>query len=149
MNRALLSSDSSEYRTPDWLFGMLDDEFHFDLDAAASAQNAKCRRYYDRAQDGLAQPWAPHTVFCNPPYGREIKKWVKKAHDETDLGATVVMIIPARTDTSYFHDYILGRAEVRFLRGRIRYLSAEGAEIGNSPFPTAVIIFRPKRRINP
>lgn len=135
MNSVLLSSKSNEWATPQWFFDELNKEFHFTLDPCATPENAKCAKYYTREQDGLLQDWSGETVFCNPPYGREIRKWVKKAHDEN---ATVVLLIPARTDTAYFHDYILGKADIRFLRGRLKFGSAET----NAPFPSMVAIFR-------
>lgn len=124
MNRALLSSRNMDWRTPDDFFAELDREFHFDLDAAASDGNAKCAHYFTPEDDGLRQDWSGHTVFCNPPYGREVGKWVEKAYRESRRpGTAVVMLIPARTDTAYFHEYIFGgRAdEIRFLRGRLHF----------------------------
>lgn len=91
-----------------------------------------------KAEDGLSQNWAGKRVFCNPPYGRELPKWIKKAHDEAEKGALVVMLIPARTDTRAFHDYIYHQAETRFLKGRIKFGNAKAS----APFPSMVVIFR-------
>ena len=103
MNKALLSSVKMDYCTPQAFFNRLNEEFHFALDAAATAKSAKCPLYYTPETDGLSQSWnCGGAVFCNPPYGREIGKWVRKAFEEAQAGATVVMLIPARTDTSYF-----------------------------------------------
>lgn len=140
ISHALFSSTRDDWPTPGWLFSELDREFGFTLDAAASLENAKCPTYFTRAQDGLAQPWAPHVVFCNPPYGtRETGRWVAKAFEESERGTTAVLLLPARTDTRWWHDYIEPRVQVRFLRGRLKF---EGAE-HPAPFPSAVVVFRP------
>lgn len=123
MNKEVMfSSKTDSWGTPQWLFDELDAEFHFDLDVCAIPENAKCERYYTPEQDGLAQEWTG-ACWCNPPYGRQIGKWVKKS---SECGATVVMLVPARTDTKWFHDYIYGKSEVRFLRGRLHFVSAGG-----------------------
>jgi phage N-6-adenine-methyltransferase len=133
---------SNEWSTPDPLYRSLDHEFGFTLDAAASAENHKCGRYFTVADDGLAQPWTG-AVWCNPPYGRVIAQWVAKAYAESLAGATVVMLIPARTDTGWWHDYVIdGGAEVRFLRGRLNF-GGNRKSGHNAPFPSAVVIFRP------
>jgi phage N-6-adenine-methyltransferase len=124
------SSRTDEWATPQRLFDRLDVEFGFDLDVCATFRNAKCRRFYDR--DGLAQPWVG-VCWCNPPYGREIRKWVRKANESAKASATVVCLVPARTDAGWWHDYC-AKAEVRFLRGRLRF---SGCKV-NAPFPSAV-----------
>lgn len=133
------SSKTDEWETPQVLFDQLDREFHFTLDPCADHFNHKTPEYFTKEMDGLKQKWTG-TVFCNPPYGRQIGKWVKKAYDESQNGATVVMLIPARTDTSWFHDWIYGKAEIRFIRGRIVFGKAKY----NAPFPSMVCIFNPK-----
>jgi phage N-6-adenine-methyltransferase len=133
----LLASGREGWGTPPDLFAALDREFGFTLDACASAENATCARYYSREDDGLAQPWAG-VVFCNPPYGREIGRWVRKAAESARSGATVVCLLPARTDTHWWHCWAM-RGEIRFLRGRLRFVGARW----NAPFPSAVVIFRP------
>lgn len=100
------SSKSNEWSTPLNVFNKLDDEFCFDLDPCSDGSNAKCEKYFTIEEDGLVQDWSENTVFMNPPYGREIKRWVKKAYEESLKGAVVVCLIPARTDTSYWHEYI-------------------------------------------
>ena len=137
------SSDSYEWETPQELFDSLDREFCFGLDPCATRQNAKCEIYFTKLDDGLKQNWRKFTVFMNPPYGRVIGKWVQKASEAAKLGATVVCLLPARTDTSYWHDYILERegVEIRFLRGRIHFSGA-----GPAPFPSAVVVFRPEAK---
>ena len=144
MNKALLSSVKMDWRTPKDFFRELDQEFHFGLDAAASPENAKCERYFTPEMDGLSCSWSGYgAVFCNPPSGREIGKWVQKAYSEhVHGGATIVMLIPARTDTSYFHDYIYGKAEIRFLRGRLKFEDENGAAMNPAPFPSMVVIYR-------
>ena len=143
MNKALLSSKSQEWRTPRSFFENLDREFHFVLDAAATAQNAKCERYFTPETDGLSQSWnVGGSVFCNPPYGREIGKWVEKAYRESAGGGLcIVMLIPARTDTSYFHKYIYGKAEIRFIRGRLKFEDADGEAGSPAPFPSMLVIY--------
>lgn len=130
------SSQSNEWYTPQDFFDSLDREFHFTLDVAATVENTKCSRFFTMSDDGLSQSWDNEIVWCNPPYGREIKKWVKKASEAK--GGVVVMLIPARTDTSYFHDYIYGKAEVRFIRGRLKF----GGSTNSAPFPSMVVVFR-------
>lgn len=144
MNKALLSSKKMDYCTPQKFFETLNEEFSFALDAAATAKNAKCKTYYTPETDGLSSPWntAGGAVFCNPPYGREIGKWVRKAYEEAQRGTTVVLLIPARTDTTYFHNYIYGKAEIRFIRGRLRFTDEDGNAYAAAPFPSMVVIYR-------
>ena len=135
------TSATVEWATPPEFFNKVFDEFGpFDLDVAASASNAKCPKFYTKQDNGLAQPWAGR-VWCNPPYGREISQWVARARDASHKGATVVMLVPARTDTKWFHDDILGcrRAEVRYLRGRIKF----GGASAGAPFPSMLVVYRP------
>lgn len=133
---------SNEWTTPDLLYRTLAVEFGFTLDVAASDENHKCERYFTATQDGLAQSWTG-SVWCNPPYGRVIAQWVAKAYAESLAGATVVMLIPSRTDTGWWHDYVIGGdAEVRFLKGRINFSDRDGKQ-GRAPFPSVVVIFRP------
>ena len=135
----LFSSNTDEWSTPQDFFNQLDAEFHFDLDPCADDTNHKTELYFTKEQDGLKQDWKGHRVFCNPPYGREIGKWVEKAYRESFKDNTlVVMLIPARTDTRYFHDYIYHRSEIRFVKGRLKF---GGGEQG-APFPSMVVIFR-------
>ena len=121
---AALTSNNEEWETPQALFKELDSKYHFTLDPCASDLNHKCKKYYTKEDDGLSKDWTGEVVFCNPPYGRNIKAWVKKC---SEAKATVVMLIPARTDTSYFHDYIYHKAEVIFLRGRLKFELGGGA----------------------
>jgi len=143
MNKALLSSKKMDYCTPQDFFEKLDAEFHFALDAAATERSAKCPAFYTPETDGLHSPWniAGGAVFCNPPYGRDTGKWVRKAHEEAKSGATIVLLIPARTDTSYFHDYIYGKAEIRFVRGRLKFEDEDGTTYAPAPFPSMVVVY--------
>ena len=135
MNTNLMfSSKTDMWETPQEFFNNLNAEFHFDLDVCAVQKNAKCIRYYSPELDGLSKDWAG-VCWCNPPYGREVGKWVKKASESC---ATVVMLLPARTDTKWFHDYIYHKAEIRFIRGRLKF----GGCNNSAPFPSMVAIFR-------
>jgi phage N-6-adenine-methyltransferase len=133
------SSRSCEWATPPDLFARLDARFcPFDLDPCANPENATCQRFFTRADNGLAQPWTGR-VFMNPPYGREIGAWVRKAWEAVESGAAelVVCLVPARVDTKWWHTYA-ARGEFEFLPGRLRF---GGAENG-APFPSAVVVFR-------
>ena len=134
------SSASGEWATPQDFFEKLNDEFHFTLDPCANDQNHKCDRYYTAEQDGLKQDWSGERVFCNPPYGRDVSKWVRKCFEEVYNGKCrlAVMLLHARTDTRWFHDYIYHKAEVRFVRGRLKF----GDVSQPAPFPSMVVIFR-------
>lgn len=137
-------SKTNEWATPQDFFDRLDEEFDFTLDPCATPENAKCNRYFTKGGDGLSQDWSGDRVFMNPPYGREIGKWVRKAYEESQKGALVVCLIPARTDTSYWHEFVIGGgAEVRFVRGRIKFENGEKPQ--PAPFPSAIVIFKPKK----
>ena len=131
-------SASDEWPTPRGLFDALNAEFGFTLDPCATPENAKCRKYFTRLEDGLGQDWSGETVFVNPPYGRMIGRWVEKAHETYRTGSTVVCLLPARTDTRWWHDYVM-KGEIRLLRGRLTF---EGGRYP-APFPSAIVIFRP------
>ena len=132
---AAFSSATDEWATPLAFFRALDAEFGFTLDPCSTHENAKCARHFTRDDDGLAQPWEG-VVFMNPPYGEVIGDWMRKAWEESQGGATVVCLVPARTDTAWWHDYAM-RGEVRFLRGRLKFGNAENS----APFPSALVIF--------
>ena len=137
MNTGLMfSSKTDMWATPQPLFDRLDSVFRFDIDVCATAENAKCARFFTDADDGLQQEWRG-TCWMNPPYGRVIGEWVKKAHDSAKAGATVVCLLPARTDTAWWHDYCLS-AEITFIRGRLKF----GGCKNGAPFPSAVVVFR-------
>ena len=135
----MFSSEKDDWETPQDLFDELDDEFHFTLDAASSDFNAKCEKHYTVEDDGLSQSWAGNNVFLNPPYGRNMKDWMRKAYEESQAeNTTVVVLVPARTDTAWFHDYVYGKAELRFLRGRLKFGGCENS----APFPSLVVVYR-------
>ncbi|WP_243115148.1 phage N-6-adenine-methyltransferase [Intestinibacillus sp. Marseille-P6563] len=137
-SEVMFSSKTDMWETPQDFFDALDQEFHFTLDVCATPENAKCERYYTPDDDGLSQPWNG-VVWCNPPYGREIGRWVLAGSiASVAQRTTVVMLLPARTDTRWFHDYILGKAEIRFIRGRLKF----GGSKNSAPFPSMVVIFR-------
>ena len=138
INKALFSSNSDEWATPQDIYNKLDREFHFDLDPCSTIENHKTDLYFTVEQDGLKQNWAGHKVFCNPPYSN-ISKWVEKAFRESKNDHTIiVLLIPARTDTRYFHNFILNRAEIRFIKGRLKF----GNQKNSAPFPSMIVIFK-------
>lgn len=128
------SSKTDLWSTPQAFFDELNREFGFTLDVCANKDNAKCERYFEQAENGLIQNWDNEVVWMNPPYGREIGKWVQKASQAT--GGVVVCLLPARTDTKWFHDYILGKAEIRFIKGRLKF----GGQKNSAPFPSMIAI---------
>ena len=138
--KTLLGSNSSEWETPKDFFDKLNEEFHFTLDPCSTDENAKCEKHFTKEQDGLAQDWAGEIVFCNPPYGKEMPKWIEKCYEHFKQGGTAVMLIPARTDTKAFHEYIYGKAEIRFIKGRLKF----GSCVYNAPFPSMVVVFKGK-----
>jgi site-specific DNA-methyltransferase (adenine-specific) len=151
--------DKDEWRTPPELFAGLDLEFKFTLDPCATKANALCATYFTRSDDGMAQPWGGHRVFMNPPYRRgELARWVEKAYTESRHGfargifgshvvtepATVVGLLPAtRSEQPWWHDFVLkAGAEVRWLRGRLRYLMPDGSTRAAASFPSVIVIWR-------
>ena len=137
-NELMFSSKTDLWSTPNDFFDKLNDEFHFTLDPCSTHENAKCYKHFTEEENGLLQDWGNEVVFCNPPYGRQIKCWVKKAYEESQKDNTkVVMLIPARTDTIYFHEYIYHKAEIRFIKGRLKFGNAKNS----APFPSMVVIF--------
>ena len=127
-----------DWETPQWLYKILDDKFHFTLDPCSSDLNHKCEKYYTEKENGLLQNWDNDVTFVNCPYGNDIKNWVKKASESKGV---VVMLIPARTDTRYWHDYIFNKAsEVWFLKGRIKF-ETDRIPLNSAPFPSAIIIY--------
>lgn len=136
MQSVHFSSKTDLWSTPQDTFDKLNEEFNFTLDPAATAENAKCKKFFTAEDDGLAQSWAGERVFCNPPYGRVIGKWVEKC---SRGGADItVALLPARTDTRWFHEFILGKAEIRFLKGRLKF----GGAKNSAPFPSMIVIWK-------
>jgi phage N-6-adenine-methyltransferase len=142
-------SSNKEWETPDSLFQPLKKEFNIVFDVCASAHNTKCKAFYDKKLNGLSSPWrianelteGSFAVWMNPPYGRGIDHWVRKAHEESLKGVTTVALLPARTDTSWFHSYIHNKHEVRFIKGRIKFVDAPSS----APFPSMIVVFRPTK----
>lgn len=138
--RVMSSSVDMTWATPQVWFDYLDLEFKFTLDPCCHHETAKCKKHYTPEEDGLAQSWQDERVFMNPPYGRELGKWMRKAYEEArDNGALVVAFVPARVDTTWWHHYAV-KGEARFPKGRVKF---EGAD-ASAPFPVAIIIFRPR-----
>lgn len=137
MNRGLFTSHSDEWATPQEFFDRLNLVFHFDLDPCSTARNAKCLRFFTRTEDGLSRD-STGTVFMNPPYGHQIRHWVRKAYESSLAGATVVCLLPARTDTSWFHEFCL-RGRIEFIRGRLKFGNAKNS----APFPSMLVVFEP------
>lgn len=142
MNKDLMfSSNTDLWATPQDFFDGLNEEFQFTLDVCALPENAKCKDYFTPLIDGLSQIWSGR-CWCNPPYGRTIGEWVRKAYESTEFGSAevCVMLLPARTDTRWFHNYIYGKAEIRFVKGRLKFGDAQNS----APFPSMVVVFRRK-----
>ena len=137
MNETLLRFNRhNDWETPQDFFEKLDQEFHFETDVCALPENAKCEKFYTPDEDGLAQKWIG-VCWMNPPYGRGIIDWVEKAYISAKAGATVVCLLPSRTDTKWWHDYCL-KGEIRFVRGRLKFNKSKDS----APFANSVVIFR-------
>lgn len=138
MTKGMYTSNSEEWGTPQELFNRLNKEFNFTLDICASKENTKCPKYYTKEEDALKQEWGG-VIWMNPPYGRQIGNWVKKAKETAQQGkATVVCLLPARTDTAWWHDYVMKADEIRLIRGRLKF----GDGKGSAPFPSAIVVFK-------
>ena len=129
------------WATPWALFSELNQEFNFNIDACAVEGDAKCEQYFSPTpeRNGLFERWEG-VIWCNPPYGRGIGKWVSKGYSESLRGSTVVMLLPSRTDTRWWHDFVM-KGEIRFIRGRLRF----GDSKNPAPFPSAIVVFHPQR----
>lgn len=138
LTAGMFSSNTDLWATPQSFFDELDKEFHFDVDVCADETNHKCQKYFTKEMDGLSQDWKG-ICWMNPPYGREIGKWVKKAYESMKHGATVVCLLPSRTDTKWFHDYCLKMKQetLRFIKGKLHFNDSKNA----APFPSVVVIF--------
>lgn len=134
-NKGMMSSNTDMWETPQELFDAYNSVYDFDIDVCAVPQNAKCERYFTPEVDGLKQDWNG-TCWMNPPYGRQIGKWVRKAYEESKNGSVIVCLLPARTDTAWFHDYCM-RGKIEFLRGRLKF----GGSKNSAPFPSCVVVF--------
>jgi len=143
MNRDLMfSSKNNCWCTPRDFFNKLNEEFNFTIDPCCTSKSALCKKYFTPNEDGLIQDWGGEIVFMNPPYGRELSKWIKKAFEESKKPNTIIVcLIPSRTDTRYFHDYILDKAEIRFIKGRLKFTNEEGIGLYPAPFPSLLAIY--------
>lgn len=137
--QVMFSSEDMNWSTPQSFFDKLNQEFNFDIDVCASDTNAKCKKYFTKEIDGLKQEWNG-ICFMNPPYGRKISLWLKKAFEEGQKGNTIVCLIPCRTDTKYWHDYCMKSSEIRFIKGRLKF----GDGNNSAPFPSALVVFNNK-----
>lgn len=138
VNPGLFTSLTPEWSTPQWLFDELHREFRFTLDVCATKLNAKCHAFLD--DWGLQVSWRSETCWMNPPYGRAIGRWIAKAWAAAQDGATVVCLLPSRTDTAWWHDYVMKACEIRFIKGRLHFSGAKWS----APFPSAIVVFRPE-----
>lgn len=143
-NKGLFTSNRDDWETPQELFDKLNDEFHFQLDPCATTLTAKCQNFFTKEEDGLKQNWSKYkSIFMNPPYGKSISDWLKKANETTQMGATVVCLVPARTDTRWWWRYCQDDSDgvkrtVRFIKGRLKFSGK-----GSAPFPSAIVILEP------
>ncbi len=138
MNTAVMfSSNTDMWATPQDFFDVINKEFNFTVDVCATAENTKCSLFFTPEQDGLKQKWEG-ICYMNPPYGRSIGKWIQKAYNSSKEGAVVVGLLPARTDTKWFHEYIYNKAEIRFMKGRLKF----GGCKNSAPFPSMIVIWR-------
>ena len=140
INKGMMSSNTDEWATPKLFFEELNKEFNFTLDPCATKENHKCNNYYTKEENGLAKSWGGQIVYVNPPYGRQIGKWVEKAYNENKKGVTIVLLLPARTDTQWFHSYIYKKHEIRFLKGRLKFNDGKQP----APFPSMLVIMKGK-----
>ena len=141
MNNVHFSSQTDLWATPQRFFDELNAEFDFNLDPCALPDNAKCAQFFTPEIDGLKQDWRGYRVFMNPPYGRQIGQWVEKA--ATCNASLVVGLLPARTDTKWFHEHIYNIAEVRFVKGRLKF----GNAINSAPFPSMVVVWDNRKAV--
>ena len=134
----MFSSETDMWATPQEFYNKINAIFNFEIDVCAVEENAKCKKYFSVIEDGLKQEWKG-VCWMNPPYGTGIGKWIKKAYESALGGATVVCLVPARTDTAWWHDYCV-KGEVLLLRGRLKF----GGSKNSAPFPSALVVFRPR-----
>jgi site-specific DNA-methyltransferase (adenine-specific) len=143
-NAALMSSRSEMWGTPPDLFAMLNRAYRFRLDAASNGANALCPCYFTKDEDGLTQDWSRYRrVWLNPPYGRTIGLWMRKAYEESRKGCIVVALVPARVDTKWWHEQVVGKARVTFLKGRLKFINEAGRSRYPAPFPSALVVYEP------
>lgn len=138
ITKGMMSSNTDEWVTPKEFYKQLNEKYHFTLDPCATDLNHKCNSYFTKEIDGLEQDWVGYRVYCNPPYGREISKWVEKAYNENLKGTFIVMLLPARTDTKWFHDYIYKKHDIEFIKGRLKFNDGKNS----APFPSMIVIMK-------
>lgn len=149
MQKVHFQSGNTEWETPKELFLPLQKKYNIVLDVCATEKNAKCKAFIDKKTNGLSYSWSAANslggaCWMNPPYGRGIERWVRKAHEEALKGVTTIALLPARTDTSWFHNYIQNKYDVTFLKGRIRFVDAKSS----APFPSMIVVFKKRKQIN-
>ena len=138
----IFSSKSNQLATPQTFFDKLDEKFNFTLDPCATEKTAKCKKYFTAKDNGLSKSWEGETVFVNPPYGKELKHWVKKSYEESrNANTTVVLLCPARTDTQYFHNYMMKASELHFIKGRLKFEN-DSKEKNSAPFPSVIAVYK-------
>lgn len=137
----MFSSETDDWSTPQYLFDQLNQEFHFTLDVCATKDNAKCSKYFTIEDNGLEKSWGNNICWMNPPYGREIGKWMNKAYEESKTGATVVCLVPSRTDTKWWWNTAMKvwPYGIRFIKGRLKFGNSETS----APFPSVIVVFNP------
>ena len=136
MNEIIFSNKSDEWETPDDLFNELNDKYNFTLDPASTKDNSKCEKFFTVEENGLIQSWEGERVFCNPPYS-QVKDWAEKASKEAEKGTLIVMLVPSRTDTIWFHKYVYDKAKIEFLKGRLKFKGGKWS----APFPSMLILW--------
>lgn len=137
ISETLYSSRTEDWATPQDFYDKLNEEFNFTLDPCCTHENAKCEKHFTKEEDGLTQDWGKEIVFCNPPYGKDIGKWMEKCYRSARDGAKVVCLVHARTDTRWFHSWVYGKGEIRFIKGRLKF----GGSKNSAPFPSMVVIY--------
>lgn len=139
---AIYSSRTEHWGTPPNLFAALNAIYNFQLDAAASDQNALCPHYFTPKQNALLQDWSTYgRVWLNPPYGRTIGQWMEKTYEQSRKGCIIVALVPARTDTRWWHEFVVDKAGITFLKGRLKYVDHVGNQTGSAPFPSAILTY--------
>jgi site-specific DNA-methyltransferase (adenine-specific) len=140
LTSGLFTSRTEEWETPYHVFSAINAEYQFQVDVCATSENTKCKVYFDKTDDGLQKEWSPYRCWMNPPYGKNISKWMKKAFEESQRGSLVVCLVPSRTDTKWWHDWVMRASEIRFISGRISF----GNQKQSAPFPSCIIIYYPE-----
>jgi len=146
MNEGMFTSDRQDWETPQRFFDKLDEVYRFTLDVCATTKNTKCPKFFTPEVDGLAQDWSGETWWCNPPYGREIGRWMEKCYLETKGGDSIGMaLIPVRTDTKWWHDWVMRAYSIGFIRGRLKFVGGSSS----APFPSAIVFWGKHNLLEP